>query len=133
MSQLLLRRSYSFIGRRPLYFEPSVVQISFQPNTALRINDRVHKTKIIADAIVKGPLGSLKFPIHQGLAARFEDGKQNGEACLRFSRDDEYFEAASKNQRKFINSMWGTTTAHIANIISGVTEVHQSVICYFYC
>lgn len=122
--QFISRRAYSFIGRRPLYIQPSAVQVVFEPRTEFRINYRVHTTKIIADVKVKGPLGCLSFPIHQGISAIFSPGQQDGEIKLCINRDEEYYNTVTKHQQKFINSMWGTTTVHLSNMISGVTEVH---------
>lgn len=123
MLQFISKRLFSFIGRRPLYIEPKTVQVAFEPRTEFRINDRVHKTRIIADVKVTGPLGTLSFPIHQGLSAKFTAGKQDGEVRLNFERDEDFYNMVTKNQQKFINSMWGTTTAHMSNMIAGVTQV----------
>ena len=86
-------------------------------------NDRVHKTRIIADVHLSGHLGVLSFPFHQGLYATISPGKRIDERMLHIQRNDEFYAQATKHQRSFINSMWGTTSAHLRHMIVGVNEV----------
>lgn len=123
MNGPILKRLYSFIGRRPVLIESNRVQITFHPRTEFKVNQHIHTTPIIADVNVTGPLGALTFPIHQGLSADFSSGKMSSEVLLKFGRDEEFYKSVSKHQKKFIDSMWGTTTAHINSMITGVTEV----------
>ena len=117
---------FSFIGRKPISITPEN-EVYIKRRNIFPVCDRPHKTKIIADIFVKGALGELSFPIHQGLCVTQMDGKQVAEKSLVFSIDSEFFDGAPKNQKRFIEAMWGTTAVHIRNMINGVNQVFSDI------
>lgn len=59
---------------------------------------------------VKGPLGTLTKPVHSLVAVAVEGGAVT---------------VTPKNNSKLARSLWGTTAAHLKNMIKGVTTKYQ--------
>lgn len=115
-------RSYSHVGKRIISVEPNVqVDILKPPKEPLHC--AFGKTRISEIVRVSGPQGSLEFPIHHGLKVIKETGGVGGETLLNVQLDEKVVEGLSKHCRKFVRSMWGTTTTTLRNNVDGVSEV----------
>ena len=122
LSRLQLR--FSHVGRRPVVFEPSSVSIiSFPAKNS--ISSGFKQTPIKEKLVVKGPLGELSFPIHQGLKWSVAPGHVENESQITIQLDDAIFDNLNKYNRKFVRSMWGTTTSGINRMVEGVCEGFQ--------
>jgi large subunit ribosomal protein L6 len=71
------------------------------------------EVKIEGDTIsVKGPLGELTRTFRPGIKIEINDGKVS-------------FAPATKNPNVTLNSLWGTVSSHVNNMIQGVNKLYE--------
>ena len=117
---IVLRR-LSHIGRRPIPFD-SRVCLDILP----AISRPVHvfgQTPVVKQVHISGPLGSLTFPIHKGLAVSLTESPVENEKLLNVGLDTKVLESMPPKCRSFVKSMWGTTASIIRQHVEGVLEV----------
>lgn len=115
------QRFYSHVGRRSIIC-PDSVKLALE-NGPYYVKSAFNTTPIINQLTFSGSLGESSFPIHFGIKFNFREGKISGENNLILSIDNDIYDNATKYQKRFIKSMWGTSNAVIKNIIQGVSEV----------
>jgi large subunit ribosomal protein L6 len=72
------------------------------------------EVKIEGDTVsVKGPLGELSRTFRPGIKVEIKDGKEIS------------FVPVSKNLNVTMNSLWGTVSSHVNNMILGVNKAYE--------
>ena len=71
------------------------------------------EVKVVGETVtVKGPLGELTRTFASGITIEVKDGKIS-------------FIPESKNPNVSINSLWGTVSSHINNMVLGVNKAYE--------
>jgi len=113
-------RFYSHIGRRLIPI-PENVTINIKSSSFRNPSFReTQKDRIVT---LTGPLGISQVELHYGLELKIVPGSIAEEKLVQI----DYVEPAclnlSKYKRKFVRSMWGTTTSLLRQKLEGISEV----------
>lgn len=114
------KRLFSFMGRRSIPIPPNT-NVTILPTELFSFKQPANtfKTTPIKSSIkIKGPLGELAFPLHEGLL--IEESPDS--SCLNVKIDQQVFSSIRKPCQKFIKGMWGTTATNVRNCIKGVND-----------
>lgn len=121
MDRSVIRR-WSHVGRRLITLTKEIQATKLVSEATAR--PRTYGvTPIFENVVLRGPLGELSFPIHQGLLVKESPSDIEGERILRVELDDDLFPRLHKQGRKFVRSMWGTTASLLRQNVHGVSEV----------
>lgn len=124
-------RRWSHVGRRLITLTKEIQAIKLVPKATAKPT-AYGVTPIVENVVLRGPLGELAFPIHQGLLVKESPSDIEGERILRVELDNDLFPRLDKQERKFVRSMWGTTASLLRQNAHGVSEVH-AILLSSYC
>lgn len=111
----------SHIGRRKLIIDDADVTL-VPANPSFSQRPKFGTTHITYFVHLRGPFGSLSYPLHFGLRADFRESP-SAERYLAIETADSALTSISRSCKKFVQSMWGTTNSLIKSGLIGVTKV----------
>jgi len=115
----------SFIGKRPIVFKNSEVDLSIQP---ILNNQNQQKVKFgilpfTQTARVSGQLGTFDINIIDGLECTLSEAFTPEETKLSLRVNEKKYSTMNKYQQRFLRGMYGTTNSVLSQFIEGVSEV----------
>lgn len=123
-----MKRFFSYLGRKDILIPPkTIITLSTKdkPIPHKQPANTFKTTPIKSSIIIKGPLGELCFPLHEGLLLENVDISSplsSSSPSVRVKIDSELFNSIRKPCQNFIKGMWGTTATNIRNCIKGVND-----------
>ena len=128
-------RQFGAVGRLPIPVD-SRVSLSLCKLPKPMIRPYLKKIPPLYELKVKGPLGEMTLPLHNGFSIRevpltYPSSVTSNTSSSIILPDRNWFvdldmdnyAAQHKFEKEFTEAMWGTTATHIRNAVQGITEV----------